>query len=363
MLANLFVDGGVALGPSPDTAATAAHALRLSASPPCLSAVLNLYKAGDGFVADSMAPEQVRYAAATGRRGEDRVAVGGASALGNLRAYAAAIDWLARQPRFGGSLRGLEAQLSKTEALLARVREHVARFLPNIPEVPRLQAEAAEASDNVLSDDVLSDDVPLAAEYRRKWLMMHDQFEQRLETVAALGKAVATLADADERARVEAEDADAPRIDKDAVTEFQTVPLARRLERALANARRDALAPLIVQEYVEARAAATAAGDSAAAEAQSEAAAASEKKVASERVFQRATPMLGELSRLHGIHTWMEQLAAKDPSWADKCDQIFCLVHGTTRASGIGSVGVGATHPIPAHVRGGGQDFRGIPNK
>lgn len=48
--------------------------------------------------------------------------------------------------------------------------------------------------------------------------------------------------------------------------------------RAQANARRDALAPLIVQEYVEAHAAATAAGDSAAAEAQSEAAAASEKK-------------------------------------------------------------------------------------
>ena len=34
--------------------------------------------------------------------------------------------------------------------------------------------------------------------------------------------------------------------------------------RAQANARRDALAPLIVQEYVEAHAAATAAGDSAA---------------------------------------------------------------------------------------------------
>ena len=92
----------------------------------------------------------------------------------------------------------------------------------------------------------------------------NEPVESAPESVAALGKAVAALADADERARVEAEDADAPQIDEDAVTEFQTVPLARRLERALANARRDALAPLIVQEYVEARAAATAAGDTAA---------------------------------------------------------------------------------------------------
>ena len=30
----------------------------------------------------------------------------------------------------------------------------------------------------------------------------------------------------------------------------------------------------------------------------------------------------------------MQQLAAKDPSWAlaDNCDQIFCLVHGAKRA-------------------------------
>ena len=283
------------------------------------------------------------------------MAVGGASALGNLRAYAAAIDWLARQPRFGGSLRGLEAQLGKTEALLARVREHVARFLPNLPEVPRSHAEAAEAS-----DDVLSDDVPLAAKYRRKWLMTHDQFEQRLETVHAMGRAVAALADADERPRAGAEGADGPRIDADHDEDAVTASHARARAK---NARRDALPPLIVQEYKEACAAAAVAGDLAAAAAESEATAASQKKAASERVFQRATPMLGELSRLHGIHTWMEQLAAKDPSWADKCDQIFCLVHGTTRASGIGSVGVGATHPIPAHVRGGGQDFRGIPNK
>ena len=60
--------------------------------------MLNLYKAGDGFVADSiLAAEQVQHVintppAATGRRGEDRVAVGGASPLGNLRAYAAAIE-------------------------------------------------------------------------------------------------------------------------------------------------------------------------------------------------------------------------------------------------------------------------------
>ena len=78
--------------PRPFTELRAEHALRLSASPPCLSTVLNLYKAGDGFVADSMAAEQVQHAAATGRCGEDRVAVGGASPLGNLRAYAAAIE-------------------------------------------------------------------------------------------------------------------------------------------------------------------------------------------------------------------------------------------------------------------------------
>jgi hypothetical protein len=29
----------------------------------------------------------------------------------------------------------------------------------------------------------------------------------------------------------------------------------------------------------------------------------------------------------------MEQLAAKDPSWAAKCNLIFCLVHGATRAA------------------------------
>ena len=80
---------------------------------------------------------------------------------------ASSIDWLARQPRFGGSLRGLEAQLSRTEALLACARKRVARFVAKI-----------EASD-----------VPLPAEFRQKWLMTHDQLEQRLETVHALGRA------------------------------------------------------------------------------------------------------------------------------------------------------------------------------
>eukprot|EP00900_Chrysochromulina_parva_P022488 jgi/Chrpa1/4873/Chrysochromulina_OHIO_Genome00011196-RA len=48
--------------------------------------------------------DAAQHAAATGRRGEDRVAVGGASPLGNLRAYAAAIE--RRNSGGGGSSTG-----------------------------------------------------------------------------------------------------------------------------------------------------------------------------------------------------------------------------------------------------------------
>jgi hypothetical protein len=57
----------------------AEHALRLSASPPCLSTVLNLYKAGDGFVADSMAAEQVTRLGHEMPLRLGRLSVGGAS--------------------------------------------------------------------------------------------------------------------------------------------------------------------------------------------------------------------------------------------------------------------------------------------